>query len=233
MDTEFLHAGFSPPTTRASMKKILYWEPDGCLFLRGALFVSPILKTKNGKISSTWLEHAKEKQWKDGDEKYEEWTSPANRFISYRFLKDAKILVLTTKNIAEFWLRYDSKKWSSREIIRCNETLLRYTEYVDEIKRLQDWLDRFPKKYFDEFHSPEGKEVCIDFDKVKQDGYDGVYLTPQLMNNLYRFIGPQYDIQDTLKGMGSSQVIVWNWCFKACQEIESKDIDLSCLSVDK
>ena len=170
MEDEFLHIGYSPPLSPEKMRLVRIWQPNGGIALPECLYGSRLIK-KEDKYSSPWLEHAKREYWR-GNDMYDEWVSPLNKFVVYKFSADARIYVIDPNNASQFWNSYGSN-----------------------------------------------------LKLMKEDGYHGINLTPELIDNLDSV--NDRNIRKKLEPMGSSQFMVWTWCFDPPKELQAVNIKLA------
>jgi hypothetical protein len=57
------------------------------------------------------------------------------------------------------------------------------------------------------------KFADIDYEKMRNDGYQGYYLHPSLFKNLHKLAVDQEYIKGCIEWMETEQLVVWKWCF--------------------
>lgn len=71
---------------------------------------------------------------------------------------------------------------------------------------------REAKEYISKYIEWEFDYYELDYTKIKEAGYDGIYFPQELIKEKKRFCGKDLYIRRTLSALGADSLIIWNWC---------------------
>lgn len=156
----------------------------------------------------------------------------------FKLSPNAKIMYLTFENIVDFMDKYGifSKPSVVRRKDEIEETIEEMQAYISHILDKQEKgekpfkkvvrkyvhrLSTLPSTWRFEKHDRDAYNSMIDFygyyeidyDKLRGNGYDGIYFPQILFDNRWCFTGELLYIRATLDSIIADTLMVWNWCF--------------------
>lgn len=228
LDGVFIHASDDERLTKE--KFITPTVPLGDQDLYNIFYSFFFLSRQKEEGNSYWMVESKGKK--------EDYTWHLMDVHYFKLSSNAKIMYLTFENIVDFMdkygIFYEPFVVRSKDMIK--ETIDEMQAYISHILEKQEKgekpfkkivrkyvhrLNILPGTWRFEKHDGDAYDSMknfygyyeIDYDKLRVDGYDGIYFPQILFDNRWRFTGELLYIRATLDSIIADTLMVWNWCF--------------------